>query len=155
MQFTAREDIEIPIEQLFDRMSRFETFERAALRRGAEVTRTDTLEAPGVGMTWVARFSFRNKRRKLSIVLTEFERPGRMVFDSKTPGMETRTVIELLQLSRKRTRMDVSVELKPQSLAARLLVQSLKLARRRINKRFRLRVADYARDLEDRAAGRK
>ncbi|MFP4273685.1 MAG: SRPBCC family protein [Paracoccaceae bacterium] len=154
MQFTAREDIEIPIEQLFERMSRFETFERAALRRGAEVTRADTLAAPGAGMTWVARFGFRGKPRKLTVVLTEYAAPSRMVFDSKTAGLETRTVVELLQLSRKRTRMDVAVALQPRSLAARLLVQSLKLARRRIERRFRLRVANYARDLEGGAAGR-
>jgi len=58
--------------------------------------------------------------------------------------------VDLVALSRGRTRLSVDLALEPRSISGRLMVQSLKLARNNLTKRFRLRVADYAVDLEDR-----
>jgi hypothetical protein len=151
MKFSAKEDIEAPIEQVFALVSDFESLERAALRRGAEVQRTDSLRKPGVGMRWAAAFMARGRQRNLDIEMTEYESPNGMRFHSVAQGLETDMKVELVALSRGRTRLSVDLELKPKSISARLLVQSLKLARANLSKKFHLRMADYARDLEDRA----
>jgi ABC-type siderophore export system fused ATPase/permease subunit len=46
--------------------------------------------------------------------------------------------------------MTVRLEMKPKTLAARLLVQSLKLARNKLNRRYRKRVAEFVDLLENR-----
>jgi hypothetical protein len=58
--------------------------------------------------------------------------------------------VGLIALSRARTRLTVDLTLEPRTLAGRLIVQSLKLARGNMSKRFRLRVAEYAMDVEER-----
>ena len=58
--------------------------------------------------------------------------------------------MQLTPLSPKRTRLGVEVDLKPKTLSARLLVQSLKLAKSNLTKRFKLKVADYAKTMETR-----
>lgn len=151
MKFSTKEDIEAPIEQVFGLVSDFEALERAALRRGAEVQRTDSLRKPGIGMSWTASFIARGRQRQLNIEMTEYEPPHGMRFHSVAQGLETDMKVELVALSRGRTRLSIDLELKPKSISARLLVQSLKLARTNLNKKFHLRMADYARDLEDRA----
>jgi len=78
MNFSTREDVEAPIEATFDMLCDFENYERQALRRGAEVRRTDNLSAPGVGMTWAARFMMRGRPRDLDLSMTEFQRPDVM-----------------------------------------------------------------------------
>ena len=150
MKFSAREDIAAPIEQVFAALCEFEAFERQAMRRGADVQRVDTLPQPGVGMRWKVQFSMRGRLRVMDLTLTRFDQPNEMEFVAKSPGINALFVVELLALSRSRTRLSVSLDLTPLNLSTRLLVQSLKLAKATLTKRFKLRVADYCKTLEDR-----
>lgn len=152
MQFSSKEDIEAPIDTVFEMLSEFETFERMAIRRGAEVQRRGAIAPPRVGMAWDASFVLRGKTRQVHIELTEYQPPNGMRFHSTTQGLETDTAIDLVSLSPRRTRMAIKVEMKPKSLSARLLLQSLRLAKKNLNKRFKLRVANFAKDMEDRRA---
>lgn len=150
MKFSSREDIEAPIDQVFSAICDFEGFERQAMRRGAEVQRTDTLDAPGVGMSWKTAFTMRGRLRKVKLEMVRFDVPNEMVFAAKSPNLDGMFSVELMALSRSRTRMSVALELTPLNLSARLLVQSLKLAKTTLTKRFKLRLADYAKGLEER-----
>lgn len=150
MQLSAKEDIEAPLDRAFAEISDFEAIERQAMRRSVQVQRKDALAAPAAGMAWHVVFGFRGKPRAADITLLEYTPPERMVFLSVTDGLDVRTVIELVALSRTRTRISLTSDLVPKTLSARLLVQSLKLAKGGIDKRFRKRMAGYAKDLEDR-----
>ncbi len=150
MKFSTNEDIEAPIQAVFDMLSDFEHFERAALRRGAEVQRVDEMTVPGPGMTWDAVFELRGKRRELQLEMVTYDRPNEMVLESTSPGMLGQMSFELIALSRGRTRVKVELEVKPLNLSARLLVQSLKLAKKKLAQRYKLRIAEYAKGMEDR-----
>ncbi len=65
-------------------------------------------------------------------------------------GLETDVKIELVALSRTRTRIQFWSGMRANSLSARLLLQSLKLARSSLNKRMAKRMATLRDDLEDR-----
>ena len=152
MKFSAREDIEAPIDFVFTQLTDFQSFERSALRRGAEVQRSDNLAEPGVGMAWNIIFKLRGKMRELDMELTHLDVPNGLVLSSRSTKMGGHMVVDLVALSRRRTRMSADIELKPINLSSRLLVQSLKLARGNLTGRYKLRVAEFARDLEDRFA---
>jgi len=150
MKFSTREDVEVPIDQAFDLICDFDAYERSVMRRGAEVCRMDDMTKPGVGMKWAASFKMRGKKRDLEMEMTRFERPNEICVLSSTSGIDGTGQIELLALSRNRTRVSVVFELKLTNLSARLLVQLLKLAKNSLTKRYRLRVAEYAKSIEDR-----
>ncbi|MGR3372468.1 MAG: SRPBCC family protein [Pseudooceanicola nanhaiensis] len=154
MKFVAKEDIEAPIDFVFDQVSDFEGFQRSAMRRGATITRKDDLPAQGVGMEWDARFVLRGRKREVTAKLTEYDPPNGLRFEGTSQGMEAACWIELIALSRTRTRLKLHLDLRPQNLSARLLVQSLKLAKANLTKRLQLRVADYAGTVEERARRR-
>ncbi|WP_272007976.1 SRPBCC family protein [Roseovarius sp. ZX-A-9] len=154
MKFSTREDIEAPIEFVFDQVSDFAALERSALRRGAEVQRIDDKPQNGVGMMWDTAFEVRGKRREMRLELTEYDPPSGMCFIATSPSLHCDLVLDLVALSRGRTRMSIEMELKAQNLSARLLVQSLKLARSSMFKRYEMRAASYARDLEDKYSRR-
>jgi len=148
MRFSTREDIEVPIGQVFFAISDFDGFERQALRRGAEVQRQDTFGKPGVGSEWQMRFEFRGKPRKVRARITEFEAPNGYRAETESGGVDGIVSIELVALSPRRTRMHVAVDLQSRTLSARLLVQSLKFAKAKLSKRFSNRVWQFARDIE-------
>ena len=113
MKFSTKEDIEAPIDAVFEMLCDFETFERAAMRRGAEVQRTDTKSVPGVGMAWRAAFNLRGKRRQAEIEMISFDKPDEMVFECRSQGVLTMLNVELVALSKNRTRVMMSFDIKP------------------------------------------
>ena len=150
MKFSTKEDIDAPIDAVFDMLCEFDQFERAAMGRGAEVQRVDQLAEPGAGMQWEAAFDMRGKRRALQVEMDRFERPTEMKLETRSQGLTGDMSFDLVALSRSRTRIMVALDLKPQNLSARLLVQSLKLAKNALTKKFKKRVGDYAKDMEER-----
>lgn len=153
MKLSSKKDIEAPIEHVFAAMTDFDGFARQALRRGAEVQRVDDLDGPCKGMVWKTVFNFRGKTRKMRIELADYAAPSGLRAKSKTSGLESELVIELLALSKERTRAHIELELSPQTLAARLLVQSLKLARGNLTKRLGKRLDTFARMTEESYSG--
>jgi carbon monoxide dehydrogenase subunit G len=150
MKFSTKEDIEAPIDAVFEMLCDFEMFERAAMRRGAEVQRTDSKTDRGIGMSWRALFNLRGKRRQVDIEMTTFDQPNEIVFECKSSGLLTMLTMELLVLSKNRTRVEIAFDIKPLNLSARLLVQSFKLAKSSMTKKYKLRVAEFAKSMEER-----
>lgn len=150
MQFSTKEDIEAPIADVFAMLAEFESYERAAIRRGVEVQRLNENAPRAAGLTWKAAFTLRGKPRRLNLVLSQFDPPNLMRFDAEGAGLDGHLTIELMALSPKRTRMAIVLNLAPKTLSARLFVQSLKLAKSNLSKRFKLKVAEHAKALEER-----
>ena len=154
MQFTSSEEIDAPIEAVFREVTDFAAFERSARRRGAEVRRTDMLAEPGVGMGWHARFTLRGQLREVDIVLVTHDAPNAITLDAGSQAVTGRMQVDLLALSPARTRLAVDLTVAPQGLAGRMMMQPVKLMRGNLDKRFRLRVAAFATDVEDRFKSR-
>lgn len=150
MKFSTQEDIEAPIDAVFEMLCAFEGYERAAMRRGADIQRLDSLDAPGLGMSWAAKFPMRGKSREIELEIVQFNPHNDMRFDMRSKGLAGIIQFELIALSRNRTRMIFGVEIRPQTLPARLLVQSLKLTKSSLNRQFQERVADYVQSMEER-----
>ncbi|HEY9038226.1 MAG TPA: SRPBCC family protein [Roseovarius sp.] len=150
MKFEAREDIEAPIDHVFSQVSNFGALERNLLRRGADVQRTTDKIPPASGIAWDTAFDMRGKRRHMHLELTIYEPPTLMRFAATSRSLDCDVRVELVALSRGRTRMALAADLKPRTMSARLMVQSLKLARTNVTKRFEMRLATFVREMEDR-----
>ncbi|MEX0283261.1 MAG: SRPBCC family protein [Paracoccaceae bacterium] len=143
MKFSAQEDIEAPIDRVFAHVSNFEAFERNAIRRGAEIERESASMQPTLGMAWKVRFEFRGRARKVKVKLSELDQPNMLRFDAVGQGVDGFMVIDLLPLSPRRTRLSVLLEIEPKTLSARLLLQSMRLAKTNLNRRFRRKVREF------------
>ena len=136
MKFVAKEDITLSQQVFYDRMADFQMFERVAIRRGVEVTRSGSIAAAD-GLKWDCTFEFRGRDRTACVRLAEFSDPEKMMFFITNPALDNRVEITVSALSKKQSRFQVSTVLEPKTLTARLLVQSMKLARSNIISDFK------------------
>lgn len=151
MKLTTKKDIEAPIAQVWANLADHEAWERSAMRRGVEVERCDTLRESGPGMKWKARFAFRGKPRDAELTLTEMTPQHSLGVTGLSDAIEVASTVELIEMSARRTRLHVVCEIKPRSLGARLFLQSLRLARAKLDRRFDSKIGQLATDLENRA----
>lgn len=149
MKFSTREDIEVPQDAVFGAVSDFAGFERVALRNKVELTRLDDLAAAGPGMTWRIRFNWRGKKRSLEAVLREYDPPRAVRFTAESAGFRFEGGVTLVALSRKRTRLAVELDVRPKTMATRLMIQSMKLAKGSLSSRYEARVRAFAQRIEE------
>ncbi|SEN64972.1 Polyketide cyclase / dehydrase and lipid transport [Gemmobacter aquatilis] len=150
MKLSTREDIEAPLATVFQAFADTDAWERAVLRRGAEVTRVDRLSTPGPGMAWVVGFDYRGKPRRVTVKLSQIEAPNILAFTYSTSAFEGSFSLDFVELSARRTRVSFATEVKPRTLASRLLLQSMKLAKGKVERKFETRIAQICHEIEER-----
>ena len=150
MKLTSRQDIEAPIAFVFAALKDFDAWERAAMRRGADVVRLDKTSGALSGLSWQIRFAYRGKERKLALQLTSLQQPVAMGFSGIGTSLDGVASIDLMDLAARRTRMSVTLDIRPRTIGARLLIQSLRLAKTRLNRRFSDRIRLLCADIETR-----
>ena len=132
-------------------------FERQALRRGADLRRTDR-PAPGqegrlaVGASWRVLFPFRGREREALIRVDRLEPPHLAGAVVEGGGLLARSTADCLALSRGTTRLTLTVEVEARTFTARLLLQGMRLARGTLERRAADRLVGWAREVEARSA---
>jgi len=151
MKFSTREDIELPAEAVFADLTNFSRFERLALRRGVDVVRQRRILPDGTErIFWQSSFKWRGRKRRLQADMIECQPPERLVIEAQTGGIDSDLMVEIIPLSPERSRMCVQLELRPRNMAARFLIQSMKLGKPRLVRRFKTRISRFAREMEER-----
>lgn len=150
MKLVAKYDIEAPVDFVYRELTDFDAWERMAMRRGADVVRTDTQARPGAGMRWQVAFTLRGKERNLVISIAKATPTSHLAIAATSALFDGDIVLDLLDLSALRTRVEVKVEVKPKTLTARIYLQTLRLARKKVDRSFAQRVAQLAVEMEDR-----
>ncbi len=146
MRFTTKEDIDLPIQSVFDAVTDFHGFERAVLRRGGAVERFGVVSGEGQG--WTVRFRHRGRDRELINRIDRIDPPRALVSSGRMGGFDGTLTIDLTALAPRQTRLKVDLDLRPRTLTARLVLQSMKLGKSSLTNRFKARVLLFARDLE-------
>ncbi|WP_281984445.1 SRPBCC family protein [Thalassorhabdomicrobium marinisediminis] len=153
MDFTARSDIEAPIDHVFAQVTDFPAFERSIMRRGGDVERIQGGDAPAVGTKWRVKFRMRGKDRVVMAEIVKVDAPHGLTVDVTSPSVDGMTRVELVALSRARTRLIVSADAGAKSIPAKLMMQSIRFAKGKTEQRFKDMVATFAKDVESRYRG--
>lgn len=155
MKFTAKTDLEAPVEFLHAYLCDTSTWEREAIRRGVEIARPADTALTGVGAGWHIKIPFRGRVRTVLLRIEAIVLDESIAYSFDGQAMRGTSVLETKALSPRRSRLRLTVEAKPKTLAARLFLNSLRLARRRVEERLERRVHQLANRIEDRYAREK
>jgi hypothetical protein len=88
--------------------------------------------------------------QKIEIELADYEPPNKLIFTGGTDSFDAEVLVELIALSARETRATMTVDLKPKTLAARLILQSARLTKGSITKRIRKQLNKFALEIENR-----
>jgi hypothetical protein len=148
MKLTAKTDLEVPVEFLFAVLADTTAWEREAIRRGVEVERPADMPLNGVGAGWRIRVRFRGRVRKVMLRLDELVQDQTVAYAFEGEALTGSAMLETRSLSLRRSRLKVTIEAKPKTLAARLFLNTLRLARRRVEDRLEMRVGQLGARIE-------
>lgn len=150
MQFRASEVVTGSIDAVFAQLSDMAQHERDALDKGIEVARLDKLPRPAPGMQWRIPFHARGRDRVAEVELVKFTAPTGMRFEGRVNGLLFESDMDCRVLDPEATEVTITTKLRAKSIPAKVILQSMKLARPSLNKQYRKRVRKSMRLLEDR-----
>jgi uncharacterized protein YndB with AHSA1/START domain len=150
MKLTAKTDLEVPAAFVFALLVDHAAWEREAVRNGVEVIRPPGSPDSGVGAAWRVNGHFRGKARKVLVKIDEQVPDQRLVLTMDSPSMEGVSRIEVMVLSPRRSRLRADLEVKPKTLAARLFINTMRLAKGRVQARFEKGLGNLGARFKDR-----
>jgi len=150
VRLAASHDVSLPRARLWAALTDLDHLEALVREHRVELARA---AAGGAGTEWEARFRLRGADRRLGVRLVAEEAPERLGFGLEGEGILGTGEVALAALGPGRTRLAVSLEIRPRTFAARLVLASLGLAQGRVERRFARGVAGFARLLA--ARGRR
>jgi hypothetical protein len=150
MKLTAKTDIEVPAAFVFATLLDHASWEREAIRNGAEVERPEGTPPTGIGAAWRIRGHFKGKPRKLLLTIEELAQNQKVALAIDSPMIEGSARFEVMVLSPRRSRLRVDVEVKPKTLAARLFINTMRLAKGRVQGKFESRLGGIGGRIKDR-----
>ena len=143
MKFSTRQDTDIPADALFRAVGNFPSLERMLVRRGASVRRMDGAAQPGVGMGWQIGFDWRGRRRGLDLRVTEHTPPETIVLEGSSDQFELLIRMTVVALSPSKSRLIFETDVQPRGMKARLLLQTAKLGKTQLDRKFAQRIAAF------------
>lgn len=150
MRLTAKTDLEVPAAFVFATLIDHASWEREAIRNGVEVERPQGTPDNGVGAEWLIRGHFRGKARRALIRIEEMTPSQRLALLIDSPTIDGIARIEVMVLSPRRSRLRVDLEVKPKTLAARLFINTMRLAKGRVQARFERSLGNLGARIKDR-----
>ena len=149
MKFSTRIDTDLPAERLFEVVGNFDALERMVIGRGATVARIDPSNEPGIDMGWNIGFDWRGKARQLRLAVTRFDRPEQMMMAGHSDALDLTVVATVVALSRVKSRLIFETEVRPRNMKARLMLQTAKLGKAQLDRRYQRRIEDFVHQMRN------
>lgn len=150
MKLTAKTDLDAPAGFVYDCLADHASWERDAVQRGIEVERPADMPLSGLGAGWLVKVPFRGQPVAILLRLEQQVPPERLGFAMQSKAIEGDFVLNVIELSPRRTRLQLVMDVKARTIAARLLLNTLTLARGRVQARVEKRVRQIGAMIQDR-----
>lgn len=152
MNLAAKTDLEAPIDFVYETLSDHRSWERDVAERGIRVERPADTPVSGPGAGWWLHLPYRGKLVRLYLQLLREKLYDHLLFEMQSNTIEGEVAMSVMALSPRRTRLHMTIEVNPRTLAARLLLNTLKLAKGRVQARLDQRIGHMGLVIQSRYA---
>lgn len=141
MKLAMRQDEKVSAAVMFDAIADFSNIELMLRRSGVAVTRVEQDHGHVIG--WELEFDWRGQSRALRLDLVRFDRPEVMVLSGQSDSFDIFVQLTVVALSRVKSRLMFELEIKPRNIRSRLMLQTAKLGKARIDRNFKRQVSKF------------
>ena len=146
MRLASKTHVAAPVGFLHGRVTDFDHLEALARSFGATVERQFD-GPPLVGCIWDLVLTIKQHPRQMQTSLADWVPDQELTFDSQMQGLHIETRVTMAAEGAERSRLNIVIDMRPQTLKARVLLQTLRLARHRIEQGFDSRLEGFATDI--------
>ncbi len=136
MIFVAQDEVHVPQDYAFSHFSDFISYEATALSYGADIRRVDGFQQVSQGVAWRGTVPIRGKTVGVEAKVTNFDPSRQSQMVTQAGGMTVTVDLSFEEMEPEKTRVTARAELRANTLAARLIVQSVRLARGSLQRRI-------------------
>lgn len=147
MKFSTRIDSPLSGDEVFTAISDFPTIEGMLAARSVKAQRLGRAADGSAGIAWDLSFDHRGKQRDLRLQVVEFDRPERIVMRGGSEALDLEITMTVIALTRARSRLVFELEARPRTIRARLMLQTAKLGKAQLDRRFADRIGGFVADL--------
>ena len=148
MKFKVSDDVEAPSALVWAGFTNFDAIEADIRARNAELVRVGDWKTVALGVAWRGSVPVRGKVRPIEARVSALSPEEHFAVESRIGGMSCHYDVAFNTLSDHVTRVYVTLELKASTLSARLLLQTLKIARRKGVQRLEGAIVRQGQDVE-------
>ncbi|PHP27877.1 SRPBCC family protein [Limimaricola cinnabarinus] len=151
MEFSSQQQVAAPRDFVFAQASDFTAFERQAMRRGIEVRGRD--DAAGARQGWQVDLPGSIPvlgGREVVVDLADHAPPESYRIVAQVAGIEIGIEVSADPVETQQSQLSARAKLRPLNMTGRLVMQSIKLFRPRIEARLQGRFEGYGQELEAR-----
>ncbi|PIV72805.1 MAG: hypothetical protein COW55_15375 [Rhodobacteraceae bacterium CG17_big_fil_post_rev_8_21_14_2_50_65_11] len=149
MIFETREEVDVPRDFAFWRFADFTRYEQAARGYGAEIRRVNGFTEMTEGVSWRGSVVVRGKTRGVEATVTVLNPPERAQMQTVVGGMRVDVDLTFEELAPEKTLVRASAQLKATTLGARLILQTVKLARKKVQGKIDSRIVALGNQFEN------
>ncbi len=151
MKLVSRTDIDLSAAALFPVLTDAAFFEAMAARKGVRVKRLDDNPEVVAGSAWRIHLPYRGRERLITHRVQRIDEPRRLLLVGNSGSFRFEIEALLSPMARDSTRLAISLDVRPETFGARILLQTLKLGKGRLQARFDQRLLQAAQVLAQRA----
>lgn len=152
MNITLRRDVDAPQDAVFAALSNFERWESQARASGVSLSRLDP--DAGLGTAWRVVADFKGLRRRFVARIVACHAPDRLDLALEGDGMSALIPARIVPRGAGTSTLLAEIDMRPETLKARLMVQSLRFARGALIQRLDRALAQFATTVEARHPAR-
>ena len=134
MEITYQRIINVPPSYAFARATDFRRFEAEGFGNLAPFEPRSEIRAPELGARWRTAAEFQGRPRRFSLQLLEMTEPNHLVLGNKSEKYDVEAQMSFKPTGTNATSFHFTLNAKARSITAKLILQTIQLARGRIVK---------------------
>ena len=136
MKFNYKSTIKVPVEFAYAKATDFEKFESEGFGNMSKFDPVGDVKAPKIGARWKVQSEFQGRQRKFALELRELLKNEAVILGNGSDKFDVEARFRFKKIDDQNTDFEFEIDSSAKTITGRLIMQTMQLARSRIEKKL-------------------